>query len=516
MPSSTTQRMSMLVLRTPAGRVVARFGLVAGCVLLGLASGLSPGLTALVVGVAVVGFALARYPERVGYFTVGLVLAVPTGWTVGAMLPTDVPLWGVTISITILLPVLVIAMSALLLLPISEARRERVPRDIRVLLGATAAWLGAGVVLLATGAAHNGFLDAAKDFQYIVLWGWVVVPMLAYAHGRLWSLRRTLDAIVFGGSIYSCGMILFYLAPVSFRQRIYVASADDWASTNRVGFGNGQVLALALPLILCLIASNEIRAGKRWLAGLAGTVMIVAVGLSQTRVLMAVTFLSCVLAWVAIGRPGSAFVRGRVVVYVTMVLSALVVVLAVLILAGVGRFESLPSDFAGRFSSSAVYGPRSTLWARGNTNAAAFARWRTNARSVAVGDGLGTQLKVYTPKGRFATESTLVDDVWAMLAVKGGLLALVPFLGLAIVCMRAFVRAARYAELPFDRQVWRTVSVVFPLLLVSTTIFTSHLFKSPAPVLATSTLVCLAALAPRLTAERVEAVPAGPSGQSLR
>lgn len=462
-------------------------GVMVGSVLLGLAAGMGPGPTLLLAPVAAVMAATVWSPDRLGRYVLALVIVAPSGGAAAALWRPQVTVFDTTFDVMLLLPALVIALTVALAVVLPKAHSYELPKAARVLIAAVALWLGAGIILAVEGALNNGLSVSLLEFEYVLQWGWCAVPLLAFARGRPWSLHKTLGAVVLGSALYSAAMIMFAVAPVGL-----LASAV--ASSGRVGFSNGGVLPLTLPLALCLAASPDERVMSRWVAALAGTFMTGALVLSQSRVFLAAALVNCLLVWFVIGRPGRQGARERVATTVIATVAVLTLVLVLLFAAGVPRLQEVPSQLAQRFFSSSGLSQDGTLLVRQYTNDAAFARWGGNVGSLTRGSGLGTLMGFYSPYGRLAYNSLFVDNVWAILAVKGGLLALASFAALLAVVFWALVRAARRAVLPLDRRVWRAVAVSFPVFLVSSTLFTSHLYGVSATVLTVASLGALASL----------------------
>lgn len=457
-------------------------GVIAAYALLGLAGGLSSAATLLFVVAAVLAVGIVGNPESLGRAILILAIVVP-----GALWRPRFSVLDVKVDALLMLPVLAITICVVYAALDRKTHLRRLPSAARVLLTAAAVWLACGAALAVWGAANNGLTASLWEFEYVVMWGWCALPALAFARGRPWDLHRTIRTLVIGSALYSLVMIMLRVAPIG------VASGEA-AGSGRVGFGNGELLVLMVPVALCLMASPNQRVMARWMATLAGVLMLGALAVSQSRASIAAALLNCVLTWFAIGRRSPGEARGRVVETVFITLSVLVFVGALLFLANVSRVQELPAQLAERFSTITSDGQDLTLLVRQYTTAAAFARWRADAGSVTVGHGLGTLLTVYSPYGKPALVGLFVDNVWAILAVKGGLLALIPFGGLIAVIFGNFVHAARRALLPIDKRVWRTLVVSYPLFLVSGTLFTAHLYATPAVVLAVCTLAAMAAL----------------------
>ncbi len=478
----------------PAGDLPVKAGVVAGLALLGVLAGVAPTLAVGLAVLVVLAAALVRAPAWTAAGVLFVTLAVPVGWNAGALLKTDVMVGGVSVSISVLLPVAVTGLAVVLFLIVPHAAVRQLPREARAMLLVATVFVAAAVVLAVPLALRGGAVIAARDLQYLVLWAWVAVPVFAWTRHRGLGDTLLFRAVVAGAGAYSLALLLMYAGPWRLRHAIYASSA--MAGSDRISFFNGDVLVVAVPLVVCLVAAGGHRVLPRWAAAAAGLVMIVAVALSQTRALMLATVLACCLAWLAIGWGHTSSLRGRMVVYAVAVVAVLLVGLGILSAVGVSRAQDLPSQLSERFSLLKTYSEDSSFQTRSVTLRAALARWGRDPATVVAGDGVGAQLEQYGPVGGFIGYQPAVDNAWVTVGVKGGLLLVVPLGVLLCLAEVAFVRAARRRTAALERQLWRVVAVSFPVFVLVATVTSSHLFKSPTMVVFVASLTAVAALPP--------------------
>jgi hypothetical protein len=152
------------------------------------------------------------------------------------------------------------------------------------------------------------------------------------------------------------------------------------------------------------------------------------------------------------------------------------------------------AQLSGRFSTLDLAGSDATLLVRQFANGVGIDRWTADAGSFAVGEGLGTLITAFSPYGRPAIDGLLIDNVWVVLAVKGGLVAILAFAALIGAVFWSFIRAAAKSASATHRQIWLTLACSFPIFLASTTTLSSHLYSVAPVVLTVSTLAVLASL----------------------
>ena len=478
----------------PPGRPLLRAGVLAGWAVLGVVAGVEPVLAAALAFVALLAVALARAPGLVTRAVLLVVLAVPVGWNAGTVLRTEIVVGGVTVSVSLLLPLVVTALAAVLFMLVPRAGLGGVPGEARTLFAAFAVFVGMAFGLAALAAFRGAVVPAARDLQYVVSWTWFLVPVFAWTCGRGLDTTRTLRTVVLGAAGYALILLVMYAGPDRLRHGLYATSG--MASSDRISFFNGDMLVMTVPLVLILVATGGRPVLPRWVAAAAGLLMVAAVAISQTRSLMLATLLACCLAWLAVGWDRATSFRSRMVVYAVAVVAVLVVALGLLAAVGVSRARDLPSRLTERFSLLADYTQDGSFQTRSATLEAGVGRWGRSVETVVAGDGLGSLLAQYSPTGTFVGLQPAIDNAWVTLAVKGGLLLVVPLAVVLCLCEVAFVRAARRRAGGFERRLWRVVAVTFPLFIVIGTVSTSHLFKSPTEVLLVTTLGCVAVLPP--------------------
>lgn len=467
-----------------------------GAVCLGFAIGVSPTVVAALVGLALLAVGVLQYPVSTCRWIVGLAVALPVGWNVAVVLPVEVGLLGVTVP----LPTLLIVATSGLTVAFAVGSRShhiwRVPRAARYVLAAVAVWLAVGLSLSVLGLSQHGVLAALRDTQYVLLWSWCVVVAAAAGGRTSFPVESGVRAILIGCAAYGAISLGLYLAPEAVRLRVFESAVDTYAGSSRVGFGNGSVFVLALPLLVALVAVSREARGSRWLFGIAGVTMLAALAVSQSRTVIVLGLLNCAIAWLMVGAPGLPSRRDRVFVFALVTVGLVAALAGILNAAGVQDVARLPGELADRLSTLTSVREDSNVQTRITTVSAAVREAGSRSETLLFGRGLGAEVSLYSPRGVYLGQQQFVDNVWAVLLAKGGLVAVSVFAGMLGAFGVVLVRAAREATAGSGRVIWRVVAASYPALVLATTLPTRHLFATPAVIVTLTTLVTLAAFEP--------------------
>jgi len=442
---------------------------------------------------AVIGVALAtilRTWERVTYAALFVCLAVPLGWNFAQVAHLNVHVIGVSVALPVLLPVAVITLTFFAALWADGwlAVWEISP-------GYAMAWialLGALLVALLEGAQTNGFMAAAKDAQYVAIYGWplAMLPLARTAPGHL--AKRAIGAVLIGTAVFSITACAIFVLP-TVRAKVYEGTM--WATSIRVAFGNDSLLTLGIPLLVALLARRVIPRRWRRLSWLGLFAMMVAVGLSQTRtdIVVVLATLTLMTAYSLVRRaPWSAgmIIRGALVIVV-----ALVVVIGALYLTGSGRVQSAVLEIPSRVASLANP-TRDVSWqTRAQTNRVAWSLWGESVHNRIAGLGMGTSMGLYNPAGAEVQSGPYVDNAWATAAVKGGLILVAALAAYLAACWGVLIRAARRADEETEKVAWLACALAFPGFLFESTYMSAHILIAPSVIIAVTTLATVAALA---------------------
>jgi len=442
---------------------------------------------------AVVGVALAtilRTWERITYAALFVCLAVPLGWNFAQVAHLNVHVTGVSIVLPVLLPVTVITLTFFAgrwaggWLAVWESSP-----------GYAMAWvalLGAFLIALLEGAQTNGSMVAARDAQYVVIYGWplAVLPLARTALDHL--AKRAFGVVLTGMAAFSITACAIFVLP-TVRAKVYEGSI--WATSIRVGFGNDSLLTLGIPLLAALLARRVISRRWRRLSWLGLFAMMVAVGLSQTRtdIVVVLATLTLMAAYSLVRRaPWSA---GMIIRGVLVIVVVLGVVTGGLYLSGSGRVRTAVLEIPSRVASLANPTRDASWQTRVQTNRIAWSLWGESLHSRIVGLGMGTSMGVYNPAGVEVQNVSFVDNAWATAAVKGGLILVVALATYLAACWGVFIRAARRAVEETEKVAWLACALAFPGFLFASTYMSAHILTSPSVIIAVTTLATVAALA---------------------
>lgn len=419
------------------------------------------------------------------------VLIVPTGWNSDNLL--GIPLIiNTSVAPQILLPilfsVLVLVIETMKRMASSQSNISLNPLVTKIAM----LWLGFSLVSFVEGANNSGLVDALRDLQYILLYMVIIViPMIyLYKQDRSFSV---VQIMIVGLLLHASLSISVSLFPDTLRLAIYDNSM--WPDSTRVGFSTSSLFALFIPLCLVLL-SNGILRGKWKVVGLlAVALMSIAIFVSQGRVLTLVTVLNTVL--VIFGPRLRLIKLNKIKMAIYSLLVAFVLILVGIVLLTYGNLfiSTLFNESSARFTSVLSYSSDSSmlekdLLVRSISNQAAWKRWQSGY--ILVGEGLGAQIDLYTPGGAVAQRGMFIDNLWATLAVKGGLLAVLIFSLLLITAFIQIYRAAKTYKDERMRLVWRSILFSFPGFIVLTTSFSAHLLMGPSVILTLSTLSAFA------------------------
>jgi len=223
--------------------------------------------------------------------------------------------------------------------------------------------------------------------------------------------------------------------------------------------------------------------------------MISALAMAQGRTAIGVLAINVVLIALIPGLKSVGIRRARMVAGVIVIGIVISLALVTASLLGYQQARLLPQELSQRLTSIVAFSRVDTFQGRSYTNAVAFRRWLATPSTFLRGEGLGAQVRYYDPVTRRAfDEGPFIDNVWATLAVKGGLVALGSFAAVLVAAFAAIVRAARRASDPMNRVVWWAIALAFPGLLLESSAMTNHLLAVPAVVVTVSTLVAAADL----------------------
>ncbi len=415
------------------------------------------------------------------------VLIIPTGWNFGDLL--GIPLMtNTSVALQILLPIL---FSVLVL--IIKTMKRIVSSQSNISLNSpmaklTMLWLGLSFVFFIEGANNFGLVDALRDLQYILLYMLIVIiPMIyLYKQDRSFSV---IQIIIVGLLLHALLSIFVALFPDTLRMAIY--DNGIWPDSMRVGFSTSSLFAIFVPLCLVLLSNGILRDKWKIVGILAVALMSIAIFVSQGRILTLVTVLNTVLV---IFGPRLRLIKlnkVKTAIYSLLVTLVLILVGVVLLTYGSLSISTLLDEFSTRFTPILSYSSDSSmlekdLLVRSISNQAAWQRWQSG--HILTGEGLGAQLDLYTPGGDVAQRGMFIDNLWATLAVKGGLLAVLTF---SLLLMTAFIQIYRAAKTYKDEHmglVWRSILLSFPGFVVLTTFFSAHLLMGPSVILTLSTL----------------------------
>lgn len=421
------------------------------------------------------------------------VLAVPTGWGTNNLVQ-EVVIRSISITPQILLSSFFTAL--ILAFNINKLALPQKKLDIlkSPVTKATLTWMFLGALLLVSGVQNHGTIDALRDFQYIFTYLWFFVALFIYSNARM-DKFRVVQAIMLGMLIYSFLTVIIYLFPDMLRFAIY--NDGMWTNNVRVGFNTSSLLVIFVPLCLALLGSNAFKGGWRLIYFLSATFMLLSLIISQGRVLIACTILNALL--VLLGpRLGSVNLgKLRNVFYICLIALVIIGAGAVLVGYGMPQAQELTSYFFDRFMPILNYGTNYSLLeddlrVRGFSNQSALDRWKRH--SIVFGEGLGARLDLYDPAGRIARSGLFIDNIWATLAVKGGLTAILSYGLLLIALFVQFYRAAKHCIDGRLRLVFRSLLFSLPGFIVATTVFSAHSHFGTAVVLVLTTMAAIATI----------------------
>jgi len=344
------------------------------------------------------------------------------------------------------------------------------------------------------GWRHFGAAAALPDFQYILVALSFTLPLLVCRQSPDFGVKDIAGALVLGSVVYSCIALGLLAAPQSVRAVVYASPTDTYAASMRVGFGNGTVLMLTIPLALVLAGVQGLRQRRRVLLTLALAIMCAGALVSQSRTLLVLLALNIAVTGVVLWRTGRA---GHVRRSFPAALAALAVVFAGWLVAGLVQFDAaanVPQQALGRIAVLTQFDSDPNYMTRSRTWDATIDTWTHDGQSLLLGRGLGAQLPLVSPYGGLVTWVNRVDNVWAVLALKGGLAALAIFAALLVCLQVVFVRAARHSARRHEGTLWSVAASCFPGLAL-TTLVTNHLLYVPGLTVVLVTMGMLAAMA---------------------
>jgi hypothetical protein len=362
----------------------------------------------------------------------------------------------------------------------------------RGMSGVLLVWVFAAGLLMLYGATTNGVMAAGRDFLYTTAYVWVVVPIMLFGALRERATPFFLRLVVIATAT-SAGLavLIFAVRPL----RSLFVPGTGLVQYTRVGFSTGSVYLIALPVCLLMVARTGTSRRAKALWWTSSLLMLAAMSMSQGRTAIAVLAVNVTLVMLIPGLKAVGIERGRMLVGALVIAVALTTGLITASLLGYQQAKLLPQELSQRLSSIASFSRVDTFQGRVYTNAVAFRRWTADPGTFVRGEGLGAQVRYYDPVTRRAfDEGPFIDNVWATLAVKGGLLALTAFAGILAAALAAFVRAARRAADPLNRVIWWALALSFPGLIIESTAMTNHLLAVPAVVVAVATFVAAADL----------------------
>jgi hypothetical protein len=358
--------------------------------------------------------------------------------------------------------------------------------------GIVVLWVVVAGLLMLYGAARNGVMAAGRDFLYTTAYVWVVVPVMLFGRMRERATPFFLRLVVMATAM-SAGLavLIFAVRPL----RALFVPGTGVVQYTRVGFSTGSIYLLALPVCLLMVARRGTSRRAKALWWTSSLLMLAAMSMSQGRTAIAVLAMNVALVMLIPGLRGVGIERARMIVAALIVAAALAVALITASVLGYQQAKLLPQELSQRLTSITAFSRVDTFQGRMYTNAVAFRRWFADPGTVVRGEGLGAQVRYYDPVTRRAfDEGPFIDNVWASLAVKGGLLAVGAFAAVLVASFAAFVRAARRAADPLNRVIWWALALSFPGLVLESTAMTNHLLAVPSTVVAVATFVAAADL----------------------
>lgn len=130
--------------------------------------------------------------------------------------------------------------------------------------------------------------DARPIFYYVII-------LIAFDYLQtLRSLERLTSSILIGLFLYSIFVLSYFLAP-SGHPLAAAQELNTWASTNRIGFSNGNYFVLAIPIALMLLADRRVATYARIEVFLGLIVYFAVLVLSMSRTNVVTSVLSIAL-----------------------------------------------------------------------------------------------------------------------------------------------------------------------------------------------------------------------------
>lgn len=445
---------------------------------------------ALAATILAVGVTRARLAEWT-FLTILVAVGIPIILVRGSSPQPSIDVAGYSLQPQVVLIYVTTALGVVALLgPGSTGRFARLAGRYSIVF---VGWSLLMVVMLAYQVV-NGSVDstAIKECAYYAVPVFVVVPFALARRSPESTVRLLLGALLCAATLIAVIALAVYASP-SARAAIY--SGTSWADTARVGFGNGSIFALSVPLSVVVLGSQGLRGWR--LAGLVISMVVTmgALAVSQGRVGILAVAINVTLVLLLPRLRRFSARRDRSLIAVLGALAAVGLLVLVGAAFGIGALSALPSELGDRMSRVWTFSEDTSFQGRAQTNRIALQEWRATPGVFVRGRGFGARI------GRYAGGSsvsyvhfTTVDNSWVTVAAKGGLV-MVLFMGATLLAaFLSFVRAARRARDDTARAVWVALAVSFPAFLVEATMMSSHYPVVPGVILAVACLTAAADL----------------------
>jgi len=350
-------------------------------------------------------------------------------------------------------------------------------------------WILAVLLVAAVNqGATVGRLTVVTGLAYHMVPVFIVVPFGLVRLTPQAAAHRVLACLMGAAALAAAIVLVVYSVP---GLRMAVFGATSYGVVMRVGFGNGSLFALSLPVAMVLLRLPGMGRWTRWGLDLLVLETIGAVLVSQSRSLMVATAVNVLLVLLATDRRRRAAWRRLVRVFAVIIV-VLGIAFALASATGIGGVNTLPHALGERLGELKNPMQVATLQTRLITNEMAMRQWVATPKSFIVGHGFGVKMGAYSGLSPQMAHRVVgrIDNAWLTVANTGGIVLLAAFGLTLFAAFGSFVRAARRDRDAVTRVAWLALAVSFPMFVVESTLVTSHYPAVPAVLV---TLACLTA-----------------------
>jgi hypothetical protein len=289
---------------------------------------------------------------------------------------------------------------------------------------------------------------------------------------------RTLKLICVGSLVYSLAVVYIYYFEMDKLYFIYGEMLQSWWG-NRVTFGNTSLLIITLGLSLYFYSHNK------WLYSCIIIFNVYAIYLSQNRTVILMCILSVVIFnLVRIIQSANIKILSRKI-FMTMLLIIMASIFMFIFVKNESNIET--NELIQRF-----YTQNDTLLVRNTSNEMAFNSLITNP----LGQGIGKELILYNVDMSIANIGIFIDNIFATLGVKLGILGISVF---CYILLSLQISLYRIYMINRKEKLYLLLFILHPPFLVITAYMNAQIIYSlPVMVFYFSTIAFLNKLGKRI------------------